>query len=165
MLNSYCNIFGFLASTEEMKRLVNSKLLQKSCDDLQIGLMDLETNTSDIDAHNLNSEIETLLRMEMEKNMNSYEILSYITTNLLLELFPNLVVALRIVLTLPVSVASAERSFSKLKLIKTYLRSIMSQERLTGLALISVEHQLSSSLNYSKLIQDFAAAKVRKVDL
>ncbi len=36
-------------------------------------------------------------------------------------LFPNLVVALRVFLTMPVTVASAERSFSKLKLIKNDL--------------------------------------------
>jgi len=33
-------------------------------------------------------------------------------------------------LTIPVSVALAERSFSKLKLIKSYLRSTMSQQKL-----------------------------------
>jgi len=32
-------------------------------------------------------------------------------------------------LTIPVLVASAERSFSKLKLIKSYLRSTMSQQK------------------------------------
>jgi len=42
-------------------------------------------------------------------------------------------------LTIPVSVASAERSFSKLKLIKSNLRSTMSQQRLNRLALLSIE--------------------------
>jgi len=42
-------------------------------------------------------------------------------------------------LTIPISIASAERSFSKLKLIKSYLRSTMSQQRLKGLALLSIE--------------------------
>ncbi|KAK0140222.1 hypothetical protein N1851_022876 [Merluccius polli] len=55
----------------------------------------------------------------------------------LLEIYPNFWTALRIALTLPVTVAQAERSFTKLKLIKAYLRSTMSQERLTGLAVIS----------------------------
>ena len=40
--------------------------------------------------------------------------------------FPNAYIAYRILLTIPVMVASMEISFSKLKLIKSYLRSTMS---------------------------------------
>ena len=39
---------------------------------------------------------------------------------------------------MPVTVASAEWSFSKLKLINNYLRSTMTQERLTNLATINI---------------------------
>ena len=46
-------------------------------------------------------------------------------------------------LTLPVTSATAERSFSKLKLIKTYLRSTIKQVRLSALAVISIEHEQS----------------------
>jgi hypothetical protein len=38
------------------------------------------------------------------------------------------------VLTIPVSTASAKRSFSKLKIIKNYLRNAMTQERLSAIA-------------------------------
>jgi hypothetical protein len=38
------------------------------------------------------------------------------------------------------TVASAERSFSKLKLLKNYLRS-MSQERLNNLAMCTIERE------------------------
>ena len=44
--------------------------------------------------------------------------------------FSEVITACLLYLTLPVTVASAERSFSKLKLIKAYLRSIMCQVRL-----------------------------------
>ena len=40
------------------------------------------------------------------------------------------------------TVASAERSFSKLKLMKNFLRNAMSQERLNDLAILSVENEL-----------------------
>ena len=45
-------------------------------------------------------------------------------------LFSNISVALRIFLTLPVTVATAERSFSKLSYIKNKLRNSYSQYRL-----------------------------------
>lgn len=49
------------------------------------------------------------------------EILNYIYRENLLELHGNLSIALHLLLTLPITVASAERSFSTLKQIKTYL--------------------------------------------
>ena len=55
--------------------------------------------------------------------------------------FPNLLRQLQIALTLSVSNA-CERTFSSLKRVKTYLRSIMTDERLTNLALLTVEKDL-----------------------
>ena len=53
--------------------------------------------------------------------------------------FTDVVSALLLFLILPVSVATAARSFSKLRLIQNYLRSTMSQGRLRALALLSIE--------------------------
>ncbi|KAE9523345.1 hypothetical protein AGLY_016293 [Aphis glycines] len=52
-------------------------------------------------------------------------------------IFPSLYTALCIALTLPVSSASPERAFSKLKLIKTRLRSSMCEERFKSLMMIT----------------------------
>ena len=51
--------------------------------------------------------------------------------------------AVRTAFTIPVTVPVTERRFSKLKLIKTHLRSTMSQECLNGLALISINCEIS----------------------
>lgn len=91
------------------------------------------------------------------------EMLDYIYKDNILELYGNLSIALRLLLTLPITVASGERSFSTLKQIKTYLRSTMSQERLNGLAMISIEQRVRRSLNMEDIIKSFAEAKVRKV--
>jgi len=73
--------------------------------------------------------------------------------------FPNISIAYRILFTIPVTVASAERSFSKLKLLKNYLRSAMSQERLNGLATICIEKDLLDQINIDNIISDFASKK------
>jgi len=61
--------------------------------------------------------------------------------------FPNFSTGSRMLLTIPVTVASGERSFCKLKLIKGYLRSSIEQERLNNLAILSMENDVAPSLN------------------
>ena len=75
--------------------------------------------------------------------------------------FTDVVSALLLFLTLPVSVATAERSFSKLRL-KNYLRSTMSQGWLRALALLSIEADSAKLLKTEKLIDCFASAKARR---
>ena len=56
---------------------------------------------------------------------------------------------------LPVTVATAERPFFKLKLIKNFFRSSMSQEKLSGLALLLIENKRAKNLDFRKVIQQF----------
>jgi hypothetical protein len=80
-----------------------------------------------------------------------------------LEAYKTFATALQILLTLPVSVASCERSFSKMKLIKSYLLSTISQDRFTDLAILTIENESASSIDFSDAIKDFAAITSRKV--
>jgi hypothetical protein len=63
-----------------------------------------------------------------------------------LDSFPNASIAYIILLTIRVTVDSVERSFSKLRLIKSYLRSTMLQERLNGLAILSIKNETLKKL-------------------
>ena len=51
---------------------------------------------------------------------------------------PVIFALLQIGATLPVTVCTAERSFSSMKLLKSYLRSSMKEDRLSNLALIYI---------------------------
>ena len=92
-------------------------------------------------------------------------ILQYIFENNLTSTLPNVSISLRTLPTLPVSVASGERSFSKLKIIKNYLRSTMLQERLSALAILAIEQEIFDGINFSDVINEFATAKSRKISL
>ena len=97
----------------------------------------------------------------MQINDNSLiNVLNYIKR---LEFFPNACITFKILLTIHFTVASAERSFSKLKLIKSYLRSTMSRERLSELA-ISIEKEMLAELECKNLISNFASQKARKIN-
>jgi hypothetical protein len=60
----------------------------------------------------------------------------------------------QILLTIPFTVVLAGRNFFKLKLIKTYLRTIMLQERLSELAMISIENEYLVNLKYDDVIEN-----------
>ena len=59
------------------------------------------------------------------------------------------------------TVASAERSFSKLKLLKNYLRSTMSQERLNSLAMCTIERAILDTIDLNTVLDDFASRNAR----
>ena len=59
-------------------------------------------------------------------------------------------------------VTSGERSFSKLKLIKTYLRSTMAQDRLSSLTTFSIKNYIANQLDLTKIVKRFAEAKARR---
>ncbi|XP_066950844.1 uncharacterized protein [Macrobrachium rosenbergii] len=143
--------FGVLPNFQKL----DDQALNNQCDNL---CMTLSTgNESDIDGKELAVEVNNLPRLSSD-DMTALELLTFIHKKHLEELYPNLWVALRIACTLSVTVASAERSFSKLKLIKTYLRSSMGQDRLSGLAIISINHEVSNE----DITDDFANKKARK---
>jgi len=138
--------------------------LTKQCKQLEIALTD--GGDCDIDGAMLADELDsfkTLIPSMARKNPR--KLLQYMHKHKLCDAFPHATVALRIWLTLPVTVTSGERSFSKLKLIKTYLRSTMTQERFTNLAILSIEQGVAKTLDYSQLIDTFANLKACRITL
>ena len=79
--------------------------------------------------------------------------------------FPNVEITLRKYLVLMISNYTAERSFSKMKLIKNRLRTSTGNERLSHLALMSIESDVLREINFDDLITNFSKMKARKVSL
>ena len=175
-MNEFKTNFGFLFNIINtpiggVTRTLDDRTLQVNCMHLQevlsphAGDGDCKSQSSDIDGLGLFDELKTLRTVVPENITSLLELLRYLHSTGLHEVFPNVSVAVRIVLTIPVTVASGERSFSKLKLIKTYLRANMQQDRLNGLALLSIESAIARGLDYSSLITKFASIKARRVAL
>ena len=78
--------------------------------------------------------------------------------------FPNIAKAFTVLLTLPITTATAERSFSALGRLKTYMRSTMKEERLNGLALMHI-HKHDIQIDTEEIINEFAAASPRRLEL
>ena len=66
--------------------------------------------------------------------------------------FPNIVQLLELYATLPVSVVRVERSFSTLKLIRTFLRNKTGDERSSSLAILSIHKSIIGQLNPEKVV-------------
>lgn len=155
--------------SSEFYFLTGPALKKESLNDLKKYAADFCLKYSnDVDVVELSNEVDTF-KMQAKELLEDLEkatpldLLKKIQEFTLEDVYPNIQIALRIYLTLPVTVASCERSFSKLKLIKNYLRNSMGQERLTNLAIISIEHEEVTKLNLDELVNDFALLKVRKV--
>jgi hypothetical protein len=132
-LKEFEKIFGFLFNSENLKSLDDNDL-RKCCTTF------VETfshdNNSDVELDDFFSKLKVLRSSLPEELMSAVEILHFVKAA---DCYPNFSIAYRVVLTIPVTVASAERSFSKLELLRNYLRSTISQERLNGLATCTIE--------------------------
>jgi hypothetical protein len=70
---------------------------------------------------------------------------------------------LRLIMTLPVSTATTERSFSAMKIIKTKLRNKMKGRFLANNMTVYIEKEISASISSDSIINDFKSLGTRRV--
>jgi len=111
------------------------------------------------------SQLLSLKEMIINKHLKTIgELATFILENDFSISYCEVLGACMLFLILPVTVATAERSFSKLKLIKNFLRNSIAQDRLTNIAILNVEQCRTSEINLDKAIHDFANLKARKIN-
>ena len=92
------------------------------------------------------------------------EIIHTVCKNELLEMVPEFVKVATILAVIPATLCSAERSFSRLRRLKTYLRSTIGEKRLCSIALINIERGYANRVineHMEKMIDIFGKRKGR----
>jgi len=130
--------------------------LREKCLNLEIFL---KHNLLDLDRLNLFLELNILKEIIRLKNDKPINILNYIKR---IFFFSNAYISYRIMLIILVSITLAERKFLKLNIIKIYLRSTMSQQRLNKFIILSIKKMLNK-INYDNLIY-FCITKYLKIN-
>lgn len=72
------------------------------------------------------------------------------------QVFPNLYIFLQVALTLPISSATCERSFSAMRRIKTWVRTSMVQDRFSNLAILHIEKDITKIINNVSILDEFS---------
>ena len=168
-LKNHVKLFGFINSFQDIPKKEIREHTSKLAAALTItttrqdaeGKIVTEKN-KDVDGYMLAEELEAL-KTFLRPRIEPYALFEHLIENNKFTTFPNVFIALRIYLTMPITVASGERSFSKLKLIKTYLKSTVSQERLNSLSMLSIESEIAKAIDFENILNDFANKKARKV--
>jgi len=107
--------------------------------------------------YGLDVDIEAKLAKRMfdkKKGFNTWQDV-YSTLLSLSDAFPELLKLVKITMTIAISTESCERSFSTVKRIKSHLRSTMTEQRLTGLTVLSIEREPASSISLDDAIEIF----------
>ncbi|CAM5077204.1 unnamed protein product, partial [Eretmochelys imbricata] len=149
--------FGFLYDITKFNEIGKQEQQMTKCKNLDS--LQKHGDSFDLNGLELYEELSTLSSV-LPHAKSVMDIVQFIHTSILVDIYPNVYIANN--LTIPVTVASGEWSFSELKFIKIYLHS-MSQECLTGLAILAIEQDITLSSSYDDIITNFAAKKPERL--
>ena len=115
---------------------------------------------ADVITEELKDEILTMKRIH-EDNLgpsilSPLDLLNRLHELQLASTFHNVTIVLQIFLVIPVTVASGERSFSKLKYIENDYRTSMTQQRLNNLAILNIESDVARQMDFTSIIKKYA---------
>lgn len=132
------------------------RCLQESCDAYPF-----------IEKTRLKTELEVIYMREDFRNVSgAVDLLAFLIENNVQRTFSETFKLLKVLMTVPMTTCEAERCFSTLSRVKTFLRSTMSEERLSALAMLSIEKELVRSMkNFNeRVIDKFAEKKDRRMN-
>lgn len=104
-------------------------------------------------------------RNDFKTAKGSLMLLNFIYDNNLTHVLPESVKLLKVICTIPMTNAESERCFSTLKRIKTFTRNTMREDRLSALAMCSIEKGLLKTPNFNEhVIKHFSEQRDRRMN-
>ena len=142
--NQISDRFGSLTKLEFMS-LLNEEKFSSYKSNFPESLIN-KLNTSPycklFDFVKLKNELVALYSSPEFENKPVHELVPYMNTNNIHSIMSETYKLASLILSIPASTASVERSFSALKRINNYIRATQSQERLSALGVLSIEKEL-----------------------
>ena len=158
-VNCICNRFQHIDHNETfqtMEILPLEKALREEDFGLELQLMSSFFG-SDLDKFKLETQLKTLTHIVNEKQVGIKDAINIITSsNAPQKLFVSVVLKLvKLITTVPTTNAVSERSCSTLRRIQTYLRSSMTQGRLSPCLILATYKEKVDKLKFVEVAKQF----------
>ncbi|VVC25652.1 Ribonuclease H-like domain,HAT, C-terminal dimerisation domain,Domain of unknown function DUF4371 [Cinara cedri] len=155
----------------EFIEVINNKMFseyhKKFPESKFVELIQLYPNT--FDADRLRNEL-AVIYADVKKHLPPHELLDLIIKNdLQVDIYPEVTKLCQLVLTIPITAASGERSASTLKRIKTFLSNTMENDQRSNLSTLVIEKNLLDDMmkdpTFTESVFNMFAAKNPKIKL
>lgn len=124
----------------------------------------------DVDREALKVQLETLRThfaavQKTAEHVTFSDVLVYLRSlsTAMRSMFSEVVTLVKLLLVMPATNATSERSFSALRRVKTYLRTTMTQCRLNSLMVLHVHKERTDSLELAAIANEFATSRERRL--
>jgi len=168
--NNFCALFQFIQQQAKILHLSPSLwgLIPKYCDASPNTAQDLERSLK-IYQEDIGPRAAVVPEVQRWVNKWKKEDVNTVPSSAIeallachADIYPHVYILLTILGALPVSTATSERSFCTMRRLKTYLRSSIGDERMTGLALLSIHKD--RQIDREKNMNDFVTSSNRRSD-
>ena len=121
----------------------------------------------DLHIEDLKIQLTTLSVQLSDSHPSLSDILKYIQTldKPAHKIYSEIITLIKLLLIVPASNATSERSFSALRRIKTYLRTTMTQERLNNLMLLHIHQERLDKLDLLNIAEEFVRGSKHRLSL
>jgi len=168
IIDVYISELQIRFSKNEFKSIIamyNLIMLKNEKEHAEYNYNDLIKYDKLVDLERLKTESSSFINYQIKFDNLNWKDLNNVIKNFvendLKSFYQEIFKLLKIYLTIPISSAEAERAFSVLKLLKTWLRTAMEDDRLSALGIIKMASNMI--IDYELILEEFIKIKERRL--